>query len=344
MLREKYPGVRFEVVNTAIVATNSHVVRRIAFDCARHEPDLIVVYLGNNEVVGPFGAGTVFAPLSDRLALIRLGISFKATRVGQLLSNTVGRLRKPPGPDVWTGMEMFLGNQVRFDDPSLHTVYRHFRSNLEDIRDAGVGSGAKVIISSVGSNLADSPPFASLHRADLSEAELERWQECYDRGIGHEEKQEPEAAVAAYLEAAEIDETFADLQYRIATCCRQLGEFDRARDHYVKAREHDSLRFRADHQINAIIESVATGGSGDDVRFVDAVAALQAASPQGIPGATHFHEHVHMKFAGNYLVARAILGQAEELLPDHVRSRKAPGAEIPHRAAMPQPARLHPVR
>jgi hypothetical protein len=108
MLRESYPGVKFEVINTAIVAINSHVVRRIAMDCAKHQPDLFVVYLGNNEVVGPFGTGTVFTPLSGNLKLIRFGIAFKATRIGQLLSNTTGQLAAGGGPAVWAGMEMFL--------------------------------------------------------------------------------------------------------------------------------------------------------------------------------------------------------------------------------------------
>src|SRR5690606_2449149 len=34
MLREAYPQVRFEVVNAAITAINSHVTRAVAADCA----------------------------------------------------------------------------------------------------------------------------------------------------------------------------------------------------------------------------------------------------------------------------------------------------------------------
>jgi len=39
----------------------------IAKDCAHHQADLFILYLGNNEVVGPYGAGTVFTPLSSNL-------------------------------------------------------------------------------------------------------------------------------------------------------------------------------------------------------------------------------------------------------------------------------------
>ena len=87
MLSEQYPGVNFEVINTATTAINSHVVVKIAKDCAQYEPDLFIVYLGNNEVIGPYGAGTVFAPFSEHLSLIRFGIALRGTRLGQLLTN-----------------------------------------------------------------------------------------------------------------------------------------------------------------------------------------------------------------------------------------------------------------
>ena len=86
MLRQKYPGINFEVITVATAAINSHVVVEIAGDCARHQADLFIVDLGNNEVVGPYGAGTVFSPISSSLPLIRMGIALKATRLGQLLS------------------------------------------------------------------------------------------------------------------------------------------------------------------------------------------------------------------------------------------------------------------
>src|SRR5262249_57841850 len=46
MLRARYPGVRFEVVNTAMVAINSHVVLPIVRQCAEHDPDLFIIHLG----------------------------------------------------------------------------------------------------------------------------------------------------------------------------------------------------------------------------------------------------------------------------------------------------------
>jgi len=84
MLEDKYPEVNFEIINTAMTAINSHVVLQIAKDCARYDPDLFIVYLGNNEVTGPYGAGTVYTLPLASLPVIRIVIALKATRLGQL--------------------------------------------------------------------------------------------------------------------------------------------------------------------------------------------------------------------------------------------------------------------
>ncbi len=60
MLELRYPGIHFEVINTGITAIDSNVILPIARDCADVDADVWVIYMGNNEVVGPFGAGTVF--------------------------------------------------------------------------------------------------------------------------------------------------------------------------------------------------------------------------------------------------------------------------------------------
>ena len=61
MLELRYPGTRFEVVNGAMAGINSNVILPIARDCAGAGGDIWVIYMGNNEVVGPFGAARSLA-------------------------------------------------------------------------------------------------------------------------------------------------------------------------------------------------------------------------------------------------------------------------------------------
>jgi hypothetical protein len=91
LLRERFPETDFEVVCAAMTAINSHALRPIARDCAGLAGDLWVIYMGNNEVVGPFGAGTVLGPQSPPLFSIRASLALKTTRIGQLLDATINQ-------------------------------------------------------------------------------------------------------------------------------------------------------------------------------------------------------------------------------------------------------------
>ena len=320
LLAAAYPDMRFEVLTAAMVAINSHAIREIAEDCARYEPDMFLVYMGNNEVVGPFGPGSVFSPLSPSLPLIRANIALKSTRTGQLLDEAVGAVMpRGKGPKRWGGLEMFLDTPVRQDDPALPIVYRHFETNLRDICAIGRDAGAKVLVSTVASNVRDCPPFASRHRGGMSPAELEQWEALYQRGVEEETAGAIAEAVARYQDAAAIDATFAALQYRLGRCWEQLDNRDNANACYRAALEVDALRLRADAQLNRIIHDTTAGRESEGIYWIDGVAALEANSPGRLCGHDLFYEHVHLTFSGNYTLARAFLAAMRDILPDTAR-------------------------
>ena len=323
MLHHKYPKVNFEVNTLAMSAINSHVVLKIAEECADHQSDLFIVYLGNNEVVGPYGAGTIFAPISSNLSFIRTQMAFRATRFGQLLNDFFESAgTRKDSRVVWGGMGMFLEKQVRADSDELQIVYRHYRKNLEDIALIAQKNKVPIIFSSVGCNLKDSPPFASVHRADITENQKNNWDKLYQEGKALETAGEYAEAVNLYLAAERIDETYADLWFRLGRCYWAMAQYDKARQSYIKARELDTLRFRPSSRINEIIRDVADNRQTDGIYFVDTAGILEANSPNGTPGEEVFYEHVHFNFTGNYLVAKTIFEQIEKVLPDKVRLYK----------------------
>ena len=319
MLQQQYPQKNFEVINTAMPAINSHVVLDIAKDCTQHQGDLFIVYLGNNEVIGPYGAGTVFTPLSSNLSLIRFGIALKTTKLGQLLTNILSSVYGNNTPEVWRGLEMFLEEQVMADEPRLEIVYRHFQRNLIDIRRLACKSGTPIIFCTVPCNLKDSPPFASLQRPGITDVEKKSWDKHYQLGIQYEEDENFSGAVEQYLKAVEIDDRYADLQFRLGRCYWAMDEFDRSRERYILARELDTLRFRADNRINNIICDIASGRTDERVYFLDVVNIFEQNSPHRTTGEELFYEHVHMNFKGNYLLAATIFQLVDKILPERIK-------------------------
>jgi tetratricopeptide (TPR) repeat protein len=323
ILSLRYPGVRFEVENAAMTAINSHALLPIARDCARASGDLWVIYMGNNEVVGPFGAGTVFGPQTPPLWLIRASLWAKSTRSGQLLDALISTLqRSPGGGGAWGGMEMFIQQRVAADDPRMERLYQHFNRNLTDILDAGRKGGAGIVLSTVAVNLKDCPPFASLHRSGLSEQDKKRWEELYRLGSKAQDAGSTQVAWEQFGAAARLDAHFAELRFRQGQCALALGKRAEAREHFGAARDLDVLRFRCDSQLNDLVRRAGSSRQDERVRLADAEQVLAAQSQEGVPGDDLFYEHVHLTFKGNFLLARTLAEQLEALLPAAVTSRR----------------------
>ena len=326
MLRGQYPDVKFEVINTAIMGVNSHIVLPIARDCASHQPDLFIVYLGNNEVIGFHGAKTHSSDSIPSLSFIRGSLWVKSTRTGQLLASLIDSPDSDDGAARPQDMEYFRNHRAASDDPERLQVYENFRANMADICDVAGECGAGMLVATVAVNLRDSPPFGSLHRDDLTFAELARWEAAYSSGVEAERFQRYPQAVRHYLDAMKIDDRFADLHFRLGRQYLTLGRFDEARKHYILARDLDAMSGRADTPINQSIRQVVASKRRKGVELVDLERAIAQCDlcEHEIPGGNLFYEHVHLKFAGNYELARA-------LLPAVARSvrRKHPDIQAP---------------
>ncbi len=337
LLSERYPTAHFEVVNAAVAAVNSHIVLPILREAAGHDPDVFVVYLGNNEVVGPYGPGAVqtstgTAGTTPSLWRIRAGLWARGLRIGQLARRIGARARTgaaSPAPTDVTGLKELLERTlVRPGDPDLERSYRHFRRNLEDMVAAAEAHSAKLILVTVASNLRDFTPFASLHSDDLDGEEVRRFRVGLSEGRRLQERGDCEGALSEFRRVATIDADFAELHFRVGTCLLDLGREDEAREALGRARDLDLGRYRADSRINAIIREVAAASEASVANLVDAERRFAESefSPQGVPGNELFYDHVHLAFEGSVLMARSILPAIEALLPDGIRDRRASGA------------------
>ena len=307
MLRERFPSMKFEVVNTGSVAINSHVVLRIADGLADQKPDLFIIYSGNNEVVGPYGPGTMLTSGGMSMPVVQSSIFFRSTRIGQLLTRLGTKKRE------WHGMEMFLDQQVPADSPLMQRAYANYEENLRDTIRVAQAAGAKVVVSTVATNLKDCAPFASMHRKNVSHDDLKKWSALVQQGSELDAANSPAEALKEYQAAAAIDDQYAELEFRMARAAWSLGDYKSAREHFSRARDLDTLRFRADSKINYINRSVAASSK---TALVDAEKILSDAAPDGIIGRDLIYEHVHMTPEANYLLARAIFTEIAPMLPE----------------------------
>jgi tetratricopeptide (TPR) repeat protein len=283
MLRERYPKQSFEIINVSMTAINSHTILPIAQECAGLDGDLWIIYMGNNEMVGPFGAVTVFGAKAPPLWMVRMGLAVQKTRVGQLAASAGLWLKGKRGFQSWEGMQMFTTASVGPQDPKREKVYENFRGNLKDILTAGLSSGTRIILNTVAVNLRDCPPFGSTE----SSAQKQKSQQS--------------------------DPYSAQNQYSLARSSLDQTNCADARKHFALACDYDTVPFRADSRINGMIADAGRQFACPELRMVNADELLNTNSPCGVAGKESFYEHVHFNFDGNYRLARAWAAQVETL-------------------------------
>ena len=159
MLEANFPGKKIELVNAAMRGIDSHVVRKVAADCARIKPDVFIVYMGNNEVIGLHGPEPGCSRLSQWLPMIRAGDFLKSTRLGQLFKKMGGRASSRAETQ---DMKFFRKQRLAPDDWRREAVRQNFAANLREICRLGKRAGAKVIVSTVPVNMKDFPPLGSV--------------------------------------------------------------------------------------------------------------------------------------------------------------------------------------
>jgi tetratricopeptide (TPR) repeat protein len=285
LLAKQFPAEKFEVINVSITAINSHAILPIARECARHEGDFWIIYMGNNEMVGPFGAASVFGAQAPPVWAVRLSLALQETRVGQAIMATVRHFHfKASAIASWGGMEMFLGHQLPPGDPRKERVYANFKENLHDILQAGLGSGARMILNTVAVNLNDCSPFASVP------------------------SNFPPVDLRDFAQAAQHEPNSAALQYDWGQYLLKLPDPSVAQEHFQKACDDDALPFRTDSRINGLIRDAARHTGSTNLVLLD-TATLMNSSDE------NFFEHVHFNFEGNYRLGRVWAEKIASLLP-----------------------------
>lgn len=322
LLNGRFPDQRFEVVCAAMTAVNSHAVRLLARECVRLEGDLWIVYLGNNEMEGPYGVANPFGLRAPPVEVVRTMLALKRTYVGQFVVSWLDRRR--PARDAtqaWAGLKTMARQLVAPDEPAKQAVYRSFARNLDDILEAARQARVPVLLSTLACNLRECGPFASFPNPRLGDAERARIAELRAAAVAAITNQQPTAAITAYQTALRLDPDHAELHFRLGHAFLAATNQDQARHAFERARDADALPFRADTRFNEIIRQTATRHDGHGVALFDADAVLSSDAPGHSPGAEVFFEHVHLNFDGNFRLARALAAQIQSLLPPAVTAK-----------------------
>lgn len=304
LLSERYPSQKFEVVVAAMTAINSHALVPIAKECADLGGDAWVIYCGNNEMVGPFGASPLFGRAAPSRTMVKLTLWAGRTRIGQLLEEMALKIRgEKPGAN-WEGIRMFAEKRIPPGDPARAMVYKNYEENLREMIRIGQSAGAQVLVCAVASNLSDFAPLAS-HRTSNDSG---RWEELARKASALP----PNQAAEVWNELVKLEPNHAETHFRRAVTAMAIGDTNTAKIAFLNARELDALPFRADGAQRDITSRLGKEVGPD--AWLNLEAELGTLSSNAIPGREWFFDHVHFSPAGNYEAAWQMTRAIEKLM------------------------------
>lgn len=306
MLDASEDGRKYEVINSGQGGIPLSEVKLIAKRTLKADPDLIVIYSGNNEFFyhrnQPKHSYRLPAPLLKTIYWLK---ERYVTRLFQYYLNKTIQRRPAFGWEeeaVLRHASYIVEKQLdsKWDRSNREKVMSDYRSDLISIVEMAREKGARVILCTVAVNLKDYEPVGSYHSTGLSEAEKKRWRQLVAKGKKEFAENDVISARNLFLKAASIDPMPAQLNFYLGHCFLRQEQNDGAYKYFEKALDRDPLRNRAGTDLNAIVREV---GEKLQVPVADTVESFRKKSPEGVPGDDLFLDSVHPTLEGHRVIA-----------------------------------------
>lgn len=192
MLEDLWPGRTVEVINMGTTAVASFPLVYMMQEVVRYEPDLVILYVGNNEFFGAYGTASINAAGTMPTWALPLMRAVRGLAVVQVLDALVHR-----GADEdRTLMEQMVGQSVIPADSPLreaaaHNLQAHVGAMIDIAQDAGV----PVLVCTTASNESGLAPLGEGGAASARFQEGKRLAASGDRAAARE----------AFLDARDLD-------------------------------------------------------------------------------------------------------------------------------------------
>lgn len=297
MLEDAWPEREVEVVNLGITSIASFAVAQVVEDALVLSPDLVVVYTGHNEFYGLYGAGRYQ----------RLKYFLRQLHLTHLVDGLIGSIGIRDEPTDLIKMAAARG-EVPLHSSGRATAEQNLRDNLRRISQLCERALVPLVLCTIVANDAGFAPVGSTEGDEVWKAQVEQAAQVLTRG--YVAPDDAEDALQQLEQAAALSREHAWLWYLQGRALERLGRDAEAQRAFRKARDLDTMPWRAPTAHNAVIRAVAKEHGAVladvEVAFADAAPAL------GV-GWEWMMDHVHFSVAGQALLARTVLHSIAEL-------------------------------
>lgn len=326
MLADLWPDRQIEVLNLGTTAVASFPVMYMLDEALEYQPDLVVVYTGNNEFYGAGGVASVhaFGRSARAMRLFRLA---RRTALVQWITDVVTRHKsEPTGPgqrDLTLMERVVADSQIPPNDSRRAAAARNLENHVAYIVARCREHGVPVILCTLPANERDLAPLGEDVLPRLPDAEQARFESLLAKGR-QALPDDPSAAFASLESASRLYDKHATLHFLMGKALTALGRHDEALKQYTQAKDLDTMPWRAPSAASEAIRRVAKNAA----ILCDLERVFQKHSPVGAIGWELMDDHVHPTLRGQALIARTWL-QAMEQLPEPLRVGASEAAALP---------------
>ena len=277
--------------------------RRVLDEAVKLDPDLLLVWEGNNEFLEdrnytPPAAG--FVALACKL------------RTVQWLRDHLTHKTQISGAGLQTNdtAKFFFTKahaqslKLRTDPFQFAQVNAHFRDSFQEMVGQAGSHHVPLILCTVPVNLRDWLPTVSSNR--LIGAPLAQWQQLYNAGRRGLLTGNNKAGIEAMRQAIAMDNQHGESYFWLGRLLEADGQRDAAWQAFSQARDLDLNPFRATSGFNDIIKDLAKGNEGRGVYLLDLERIFANATTNAAPGFDMFLDYVHPTKPANFIVARSV--------------------------------------
>lgn len=315
ILSAYFPERNIEVLNCGITAITSFSVLDMEKEILKkYQPDLLIVYSGHNEFYGVFGQASTLSLFRNR-NLLNLFLGLQRSRLVLLLRNItteiLGKTVAPENSSRSRTMMSLMAKDIGIDwnNDVFRQTLDYYQKNLEDMCRIAGKNQTPIMLCNLVDNKRDLAPFSSTHCFDFVKKDTTGWRQNMYAGEELLTRKQFREAADKFRNAVAIDSMYALTHFRIGQCHFALNDFQTALYYFDRAKDFDTIRFRAPSAFNRILKKVALNRQ---VPLIDVLETFRKKSKGAVPGNNLLHEHVHPKLYGYFLIAKTIAEQMEQ--------------------------------
>jgi tetratricopeptide (TPR) repeat protein len=280
-------------------------VRLILNEIVAFQPDLVIIYSGNNEFLEPRQYAAEPRWYDPLAALFSRSKAYSLARgsppVARWFPRNTLQARTVGGVafEQWSKIER-LPVVLRTDEAQLEKVAEHYEFSITSMLETLDNLGVPAILMTVPSNLRDWHPIVSVPSDPAKHAgRLE-----YVAGKAALLIGDHATAVAHLEHAVKLSPEHASSHFHLGQALEAAGRHAEAHDSFVRARDTDANPFRAISRFNDSLRRIAAAFA--NVRLVDLEKAFSEASRPLAPGFDLMLDYVHPTKKGNLLIAAEV--------------------------------------